>query len=459
MKPPQASSVYRRLHGQLRRLRGSLAATPARAALSAAQRDTLAAQMTGRNAQVAAVLQASDLDPLLVPLRDAFFAIPHDPDHPLRADLLSDRQHWFAKDFGLNDLALDAGYVALGQGNLGAARAVAGLIRLTGFSGAKTLQFLAQSSSANSEIAARVLAQTPPAAPRTRKDPRFEPTGFAPVQGLKTPCPACVSIATHHSDYPSDVRPFVAARVLYCTACGLGFVPGMDAVLAQYYKRDYAALNRGDRGADPAAYFRDLSAGSDPKLAKYTERVRRQIALLKEHGAGFGTVLDYGSGPGYFLHACGAQQAHAIEPDEMSHKYLAYLGAQVHSTVGTLPVQGIDSIVASHAIEHLPAEGLAPTLAALMRALAPAGRMLIEVPQGGHSYLHLGGHRQDPHTLFFTGKALTSAIEAAGGRILFQRAMGRVDSPRRDDPVYVPPDSPPFHRTQRGSLTVVCTPA
>lgn len=123
-----------------------------------------------------------------------------------------------------------------------------------------------------------------------------------------------------------------------------------------------------------------------------------------------------------------------------------------------MPEGAFDTIVASHAIEHLPSEALHSTLKRLVGALAPQGRMLIEVPQGGHSYLHLAGQRQDPHTLFFTGQSLVEAVQAAGGAILFQQAAGRIMSPPRADGIYAA-EGPPFYQTQRGSLTLVCAAA
>lgn len=284
---------------------------------------------------------------------------------------------------------------------------------------------------------------------------KSEPIRFAPIEGANQSCPACAATATHQSDYPSWARPFSRKTVLYCGACGLGFVPEMGPVLAQYYKDEYGRSNRGDRQIDPVMYFRDQVAGNDPALAKYTGRVRRQIDLLKTYNASFENVLDYGSGPGYFLHACGAKAIHAVEPDELSHKYLSHLGATIHVDHMSLPQGAYDTIVASHTIEHLPSEDLRLVLKTLIQALTPSGRLLIEVPQGGHSYLHLAGQRQDPHTLFFTGQSLVSVLRAVGAEIVFQQALGRVESPRRIGGIYVP-NGPPFYGTARGSLTLIC---
>ena len=46
--------------------------------------------------------------------------------------------------------------------------------------------------------------------------------------------PACAVPATHSSDYLSRKKPFSRQTVLYCTACGLGFVPGMAEVLGYF---------------------------------------------------------------------------------------------------------------------------------------------------------------------------------------------------------------------------------
>lgn len=285
---------------------------------------------------------------------------------------------------------------------------------------------------------------------------KSEPSAFTKLDAEGPACPACSKLATHQSDYPSRVAPFSKQTVLYCAACGLGFVPGMHAILDDYYTDDYADRNRGDRDVAPEEYFRDHVAGDDPALEKYTLRSLRQAKLLRKFDAIFDTVLDYGSGPGYFLFHCKARVAHAVEPDVQSHKYLSYLGAQIHTDHTSLPENTFDCILASHAIEHLPPETLEQVLKTLIDALGPEGRLLIEVPQGGHSYLHLAGQRQDPHTLFFTGRALALSVRRAGGNILFQRSVGKVASPLREDPIYTPKGTP-FFRSARGSLTIICT--
>ena len=285
---------------------------------------------------------------------------------------------------------------------------------------------------------------------------KTEPRAFAVLDTPGQACPACATPASHRSDYPSRRAPFYDYDVLWCANCGLGFVPGIGSKLDAYYTTDYAEENRRDRDLAPDTYFAQFEEGEDPTLVTYARRARRQFKLLRRHKARFTRTLDYGSGPGYFLNECDAKIRHAVEPDLMSHKYLAHLGAEIHHDHTTLPQGFFDCILASHAIEHLPPEALQEVLKALLAALAPGGRMLIEVPQGGHSHLHLAGHRQEPHTLFFTGEALERALKTAGAPILKTIAMGKTESPRRDNPIYRPGDAD-FHCTSRGSLSVICT--
>lgn len=285
---------------------------------------------------------------------------------------------------------------------------------------------------------------------------KSEPAAFTPLSPPGPNCPACGTPASHRADYPSRVRPFAAMPMQVCARCGLSFVTDVKEVLNAYYTRDYAQQNRQDRDMEPAAYFKSIDAQDYPAFATYVTRSTRQISLLQKFGAPLERVLDYGSGPGYILHLLQAKGAHAVEPDLHSHKYLQHLGATIHADLSTVPEASFDTIVASHTIEHLSAEELQPVLRGLLSKLTETGRLLIEVPQGGHSQLHLRGERQDPHTLFFTGEALVQAVKRAGGQIVFQQAVSRVDNPRRDDPIYTPSGSTPFFITTRGGLTVIC---
>ncbi|WP_297771185.1 methyltransferase domain-containing protein [uncultured Roseovarius sp.] len=282
---------------------------------------------------------------------------------------------------------------------------------------------------------------------------KFSTTG-APYN--TRPCPACGAMAlTHSSDYPSNVKPFSKRTILYCTECGLGHVPDAAEMLDAFYREDYARTNRKDREIDPETYFSEAHRENSRMMHRYYARARGQIIRLRKHGARFEHVLDFGSGPGYFLHLCEATAPCAFEPDLASAKYLDHLGARQFATLDDIPQDQFDVIVASHSIEHLAAEELTDTLSHLVGALNATGLMLIEVPQGGHSYLHLDGVRQDPHTLFFTPQALVEAVKRVHGEIVFAGAVAKPEIPRRETPIYTP-EGAAFNKVNRGGLTVIC---
>ena len=295
-------------------------------------------------------------------------------------------------------------------------------------------------------------AAAPPPAPPPAKNRalvRFAPLG----PDVALPCPVCNRRGvTHVSPYPSNEKPFRWATVLYCTRCGTGHVPDADALLGDYYTADYAAKNRRDRDTDPEAYF--TAEPETLSMQRYFSRARAQVKALRKQGAVFDRVLDFGSGPGYFLHASEAKSRFAVELDEASAKYLSWLGA-TRLNEDDLGSRAFDVIVASHVVEHLTATTLAPTIDRLVEALEIGGHMLIEVPQAGHTYLRVN-HRQDPHTLFFTPEGLRRAVVRPNLKILraFQRSSG--DSEPHPGAIYTPPDRP-FYSGRGGGLTVIAT--
>ena len=119
-----------------------------------------------------------------------------------------------------------------------------------------------------------------------------------------------------------------------------------------------------------------------------------------------------------------------------------------------IPKNHFDVIVASHEIKHLAGEDLGEVLTHLVAALNVGGRMLIEAPQAGHSYLDINGSRQDPHTLFFTLEALATAVRRAGGKVLFEGTRSGAGTPRREAPIYEPTNR--VYDVTKGRVTVIC---
>lgn len=301
------------------------------------------------------------------------------------------------------------------------------------------------SSQGNSDMDAGAIAKS-----TVKTEPeKFVHTG---KNGL---CPVCGTRSVNYeSDYPSSTEPFSSKMVSYCVDCGSGYVEDSEQLLKTYYEVDYATLNRGDREAEPREYFSDSFRDRSKKISRYFNRGSRHIELLKAFGVPFDDILDYGSGPGYFLFLSGAVNKYAFEPDTKSIKYLKYLNATRFETLHEVASTKYDGIVASHSIEHLVPEHLYKTLALLIGSLKPEGRCLIEVPQGGHSFLHLDT-RQDPHTIFFTPEGIVRAVQRAGGRVLYNSAAAKTLVPTREKPIYQPRNNH-FYSEKRGSLVIVC---
>lgn len=282
---------------------------------------------------------------------------------------------------------------------------------------------------------------------------KTEPSSFHRVDS-RDHCFVCGTKAVEYeSDYPSLVDPFASQKILYCTECGSGYVPGSAQLLENYYKVDYATLNRGDRDAEPNVYFSDEYRAKSKKISRYFNRGNRHAETLKAFGVPMNDILDYGSGPGYFLYLSGAKNKFAFEPDTKSEKYLRYIKAKRFDNLDAVSSVQYDGIVASHSIEHLVPEELQKTLSRLISSLKPEGKILVEVPHGGHSFVHLDA-RQDPHTIFFTPEGIVRAIKRAGGRVLYHAPAAVSQPPARSNPIYNPTGHP-FFSERRGSLVVV----
>lgn len=265
-------------------------------------------------------------------------------------------------------------------------------------------------------------------------------------------CPICGAQAvTHEADYPSAASPFVGWPTRFCSACGSGYVPGAAALLGDYYSQSYAKDFAKNRFLAPKKYF-DKDKPGLPDLS--IKRMKSQIKALRDQGAKFDRVLDFGSGPGYFLYLSQPKAAFAVELDEMAAKYLAFIDA-TRLTEDDVRQNTFDTIVSSHVFEHFTDDDVLDKMSMLLGALSPNGRLLIEVPQGGHSYLYPRG-KNEPHTIFFTAEGLRHLVTRAGGTVLaaYARAAG-AQIPERPDAIYHPDRGDSFAATTGGGLTVI----
>lgn len=270
-------------------------------------------------------------------------------------------------------------------------------------------------------------------------------------------CVACGEGPTHCTGYPySTSTMFSRLMVLWCDHCGMGWVPGLPFRLSDYYAREYARSNRGDRDIDPELYFSPENPMLErAKGAKYFRRAARQIALAKDYLDDIESMLDFGAGPGYALHLSGASVLHAVEEDENSFKYLSYLGASRES-LGELGQELYDFVLCSHSLEHLTHTTLYSTLEKLFNSLKKSGVLLVGVPAAALSRYRMV-YKHEPHTLFYSPESLKRVIERAGFEILFSETLGKVPSPLLEEPIYTPDidDDLNFVNSSRGEVTIV----
>jgi hypothetical protein len=285
--------------------------------------------------------------------------------------------------------------------------------------------------------------------------PAAQDVDFIPAADLRVEaCPLCGKpSAGRLSVYPALDGRFRGRIVWWCESCGSGFVPNARALIADYYAAAYAAEIKQDRALSPEAYADPATRAASPAIARHLARVDQQIAALRRLGGAFDAVLDYGSGPGYFLRALDPTVKLAVEPDAASRPHLDAIGARV-TTLDAVEPSSLDLIMASHALEHLCAEDLMATLRAMKAALKPDGLLYVEVPQGALSALRLA-YRHEPHTIFFSPPGLEQAVRRAGLTIVerFYRSPGR--GRRRANAMWAPDRQDPFQAEMGGGMTVV----
>jgi SAM-dependent methyltransferase len=209
-------------------------------------------------------------------------------------------------------------------------------------------------------------------------------------------------------------------------------VPEIHFDLGAYYANEYGK-SHGRQGLEPS-FFQTI----DTSESKKVNRARWHARLLNERFGTFARVLDIGAGPGFFLHHVDAAEKVAIETDRLSQRMLGALGVNVID--GLESAGNPDAIVLSHVLEHIPATEYKAFTRKIVDALAPGGVLLIEVPSWG--FLHrdqrtADGKTHDPHTLFFSMRALLQSVEGAdlvlaqNERYLFTARNGRPDPETR----------------------------
>lgn len=231
---------------------------------------------------------------------------------------------------------------------------------------------------------------------------------FFSVQHEK--CKVCSHTDMVVFPYPSLNKMFRYSYVYGCKNCGISYLKKSSVDIGEYYSAEYAKSNRRDRNVEPEIYF---TSEHEATVSKYFKRVYRHISYIKDiFDKKINNVLDFGSGPGYFLYAIDAINKYAIEPDTLSKKYLDFIGAKLVD-LKELDNRCMDIVYASHSLEHLYIEDIKNIMSDFIRVLDDNGIFLAEVPCG-NILRHNIYTKHDPHTIFFTMESMEIILKKAG---------------------------------------------
>ncbi|MDJ0364466.1 methyltransferase domain-containing protein [Hymenobacter sp. H14-R3] len=213
---------------------------------------------------------------------------------------------------------------------------------------------------------------------------------FNKVTELLPVCPVCGSADLRDKlrvqDRSVSQETFTIQQ---CAACGFQLTNPRPsaATIGKYYESDaYVSHNSAAQGLVNRVY----------KAARYFT-VRRKVRLITQlNGGHVGNLLDYGCGTGHFL--AGAKRAGwqvtGLEPnDRARHDAAARVGQPIleDTALAALPAASFDVITLWHVLEHV--HTLNDTLAQLLTALKPSGKLLIAVPNA--ESLDAQHYRQD----------------------------------------------------------------
>ena len=247
--------------------------------------------------------------------------------------------------------------------------------------------------------------------------------------GLTKPCPNC---GLDRSDFwcnGQDLLNFISTHSFEyrrCAGCHSLFAldPPTDDELGKYYPSDYGPYQppNATTPSRPAALLarvlRPLVVGPSEE-----DPLERAIhAFYEPPVAGRSRLLDFGCGSPLFLSGSRTKGWSTAGAD-FQGTVVAALRAEGHegftvaSGLDNLPEGTFDRIRMNHVIEHLQAPRA--TLAGLLKALKPGGRIHIATPNGGslsaevfkEYWLGLDAPR---HLCIFTPEGLEEALGAAG---------------------------------------------
>lgn len=235
-------------------------------------------------------------------------------------------------------------------------------------------------------------------------------------------CPSAPAESLDVCTYPFYHSPkFQTLIQVRCRVCGTAWVPSFDFSLDDYYRSEYAEQVQPFRKDYTGAFFDTENPFWQTQTAdRMVRRAERHLSLLDVDEDQ--TLLDIGPGVGITLWHSGTTKRLAAELDQTCHATLTEeVGARLVDL--SSPDTSVDSIIASHVVEHLPLMDLQSFFDKVRRWAKPGARMLIEVPQGAlHAAKIEAGERGklpfEPHVISFSSTGLGSILQTCGLELL-----------------------------------------
>ena len=133
-------------------------------------------------------------------------------------------------------------------------------------------------------------------------------------------------------------------------------------------------------------------------------------------------ILDIGCGYGaflYFLDKEGFQDVHGVEISPEQVEAAKQMGIPNVSAGDLLEYllahpENFDCITALDVIEHFPKDEILSLLDAVFQALKPAGKLIVQVPNGGSPFAGLIRYGDFTHELAFTKTSIQQVLMCSG---------------------------------------------
>jgi 2-polyprenyl-3-methyl-5-hydroxy-6-metoxy-1,4-benzoquinol methylase len=128
--------------------------------------------------------------------------------------------------------------------------------------------------------------------------------------------------------------------------------------------------------------YQEQTVESGNPLARFAHRTRLTMAidLVNKRCERYGTVVDFGAGPGLFLHTLGEQRPDVTLIGHDPYMAPAFPEVKYAETLSGVASRSVDVLTAFEVCEHLYDNELYGMLADASRILKPSGALVISVP-------------------------------------------------------------------------------